>query len=98
MLLPSACVESTVLSPPSQISRPRACGRSSSSGLRTHENVLGFLPGEYYAPTKWQPYTFGDQCFAIREVENKKPHDDHDITNFELDDVGTGPRHMQSVA
>ena len=52
-----------------------------------YENVLGFQPGEYYAPTKWQPYTFGEQYFAIREVENKKPHDDHDITNFELDEV-----------
>jgi predicted enzyme related to lactoylglutathione lyase len=52
-----------------------------------YENVLGFAPGEYYAPTKWQPYDFGDQYFAIREVDDKKPHDDFDITNFELDDV-----------
>jgi len=52
-----------------------------------YENVLGFQPGEYYEPTKWQPYTFADQYFAIREVEGKKPHDDLDITNFELDDV-----------
>ena len=52
-----------------------------------YETVLGFEPGEYYEPTKWQPYTFGDQYFAIREVENKIPHDDYDITNFELDDV-----------
>jgi predicted enzyme related to lactoylglutathione lyase len=52
-----------------------------------YENVLGFQPGEYYEPTKWQPYTFADQYFAIREVEGKKPHDDFDITNFEVDDV-----------
>ena len=52
-----------------------------------YENVLGFRPGECYEPTKWQPYTFADQYFAIREVEGKKPHDDLDITNFELDDV-----------
>jgi catechol 2,3-dioxygenase-like lactoylglutathione lyase family enzyme len=52
-----------------------------------YENVLGFAPGEYYAPTKWQPYDFGEQYFAIREVDDKKPHDDYDITNFELDDV-----------
>jgi predicted enzyme related to lactoylglutathione lyase len=52
-----------------------------------YENVLGFVAGEYYAPTKWQPYDFGDQYFAIREVDDKKPHDDFDITNFELDDV-----------
>jgi catechol 2,3-dioxygenase-like lactoylglutathione lyase family enzyme len=31
-----------------------------------YETVLGFAPGEYYAPTKWQPYDFGDQYFAIR--------------------------------
>lgn len=49
--------------------------------------MLGFQPGEYYEPTKWQPYTFADQYFAIREVEAEKPHDDFDITNFELDDV-----------
>ena len=52
-----------------------------------YENVLGFEPGEYYEPTRWQPYRFGDQYFAIREIEDKKPHDDFDITNFELDDV-----------
>ncbi len=52
-----------------------------------YENVLGFQPGEYYEPTKWQPYSFGDQYFAIREVGGKRPHDDLDITNFELDDV-----------
>jgi catechol 2,3-dioxygenase-like lactoylglutathione lyase family enzyme len=53
-----------------------------------YENVLGFVPGEYYEPTKWQPYEFGGlQYFAIREVEGKKPHEDFDITNFELDDV-----------
>lgn len=49
--------------------------------------MLGFQPGEYYEPTKWQPYDVDDQYFAIREVENKQPHDDFDITNFELDDV-----------
>lgn len=52
-----------------------------------YEALLGFEPGEYYAPTKWQPYRFGDQYFAIREIEGKRPHDDLDITNFELDDV-----------
>jgi predicted enzyme related to lactoylglutathione lyase len=63
-----------------------------------YENVLGFAPGEYYAPTKWQPYEFGDQYFAIREVDDKKPHDDFDITNFELDDVeGVWARVKDSV-
>ena len=52
-----------------------------------YENVLGFQPDEYYEPTKWQPYSFADQYFAIREVGGKKPRDDLDITNFELDDV-----------
>jgi catechol 2,3-dioxygenase-like lactoylglutathione lyase family enzyme len=47
-----------------------------------YENVLGLQPGEYYEPTKWQPYTSADQYFAIREVEAKKLHDDFDITNF----------------
>jgi predicted enzyme related to lactoylglutathione lyase len=52
-----------------------------------YENVLGFQPGEYYEPTKWQPYTFAGQYFAIREIESKTSRDDLDITNFELDDV-----------
>ena len=52
-----------------------------------YEGVLGFQPGEYYEPTKWQPYIVGDQYFAIREVETTKPREDFDITNFELDDV-----------
>ena len=52
-----------------------------------YETLLGFEAGEFYAPTKWQPYRFGDQYFAIREIEQKRPHDDLDITNFELDDV-----------
>jgi predicted enzyme related to lactoylglutathione lyase len=52
-----------------------------------YENVLGFQPGEYYEPTKWQPYSFADQYFAIPEIESKTPRDDSDITNFELDDV-----------
>jgi catechol 2,3-dioxygenase-like lactoylglutathione lyase family enzyme len=26
-----------------------------------YESTLGFEPGEYYEPTKWQPYTFGEQ-------------------------------------
>jgi catechol 2,3-dioxygenase-like lactoylglutathione lyase family enzyme len=52
-----------------------------------YEGVLGFEPGEYYEPTKWQPFTFREQYFAIREVETRKPRDDYDITNFELDEV-----------
>jgi catechol 2,3-dioxygenase-like lactoylglutathione lyase family enzyme len=54
---------------------------------RFYENVLGFEPGQFYEPTSWQPYNFGDQYFAIREMVNRQPHDDFDITNFELDDV-----------
>jgi catechol 2,3-dioxygenase-like lactoylglutathione lyase family enzyme len=52
-----------------------------------YANVLGFRPGTYYEPTKWQPYTVGGLYFAIREIGNRKPRDDFDITNFELDDV-----------
>src|SRR5262249_19285658 len=52
-----------------------------------YENLLGFEPGEFYAPTKCQPYHFGDQYFGIREVAELRPRDDFDITNFELDEV-----------
>jgi len=52
-----------------------------------YELVLGFEPGAFYAPTKWQPYNFGDQYFAVREVADKRPRDDFDITNFELDEI-----------
>ena len=34
------------------------------------------------------PTTSATSYFAIREVDEKKAHDDFDITNFELDDVG----------
>ncbi|HSX31140.1 MAG TPA: VOC family protein [Candidatus Saccharimonadales bacterium] len=52
-----------------------------------YEQVLGFEPGEYYEPTKWQPYNFGNQYLAIREVETLKPRGSLDITNFEVEDV-----------
>jgi catechol 2,3-dioxygenase-like lactoylglutathione lyase family enzyme len=52
-----------------------------------YENVLGFEPGKYYEPTKWQPFTVDKQYFAIREVDSQKPRDDFDITNFKVDDV-----------
>jgi len=52
-----------------------------------YEHLLGFQPGEYYELTKWQPYNFGRQYFAIREVENRQRYSSLDITNFELEAV-----------
>ncbi|MFL6137224.1 MAG: VOC family protein [Frankiaceae bacterium] len=52
-----------------------------------YERILGFEPGRFYEPTKWQPYQCGGQYFAIREVERSASRDDYDITNFEMSDV-----------
>jgi catechol 2,3-dioxygenase-like lactoylglutathione lyase family enzyme len=35
---------------------------------RFYEDVLGFEPGAFYEPTRWQPYNFGAQFFGIREI------------------------------
>jgi predicted enzyme related to lactoylglutathione lyase len=52
-----------------------------------YEEILGFVPGEYYSPTNWQPYMFNDQIFGIRELHGYVRVQSYDITNFELDDV-----------
>ncbi len=52
-----------------------------------YENILGFTPGDYYAPTNWQSYRFNEQLFAIREKTGFKRAESFDITNFEVGDV-----------
>lgn len=52
-----------------------------------YEGSLGFIPGEYYSPTNWQPYEFSNQLFGIREKPGFVRAESYDITNFELDDV-----------
>ena len=52
-----------------------------------YETLLGLEPGEFYEPTKWQPYSVGDAYFAIREVPGCARHDALDITNFDVQDV-----------
>ena len=32
---------------------------------RFYEDLLGFEAGEFYEPTRWQPYNFGDQFFGL---------------------------------
>jgi catechol 2,3-dioxygenase-like lactoylglutathione lyase family enzyme len=52
-----------------------------------YEDVIGFEPGEFYEPTRWQPYFFGGQFFGIREVTSFARQESFDITNFKVDDV-----------
>ncbi len=52
-----------------------------------YQGLLGFEPGEYYAPTNWQPYKFGGQIFGIREMPGFTRAESFDITNFEIGDV-----------
>ena len=52
-----------------------------------YEDILGFVPGEFYEPTRWQPYDLGGRYFAIREIEHAQHRDNFDITNFDVDDV-----------
>jgi len=54
-----------------------------------YEEVLGFTPGEFYEPTRWQPYNFGDQFFGIREILNSDRRSREDILNFACADVET---------
>jgi predicted enzyme related to lactoylglutathione lyase len=52
-----------------------------------YEGLLGFTADEYYAPTNWQPFRFGNQLFGIREMPDFKRTDSFDIINFETDDI-----------
>lgn len=52
-----------------------------------YEDVLGFVPGDFYEPTRWQPYNFGDQFFGIREIPASKGRTRDDILNFACADV-----------
>jgi catechol 2,3-dioxygenase-like lactoylglutathione lyase family enzyme len=52
-----------------------------------YEGVLGFEPGEFYEPTRWQPYWFDDGFFGIREAPSFTRPDSLDITNFKVADV-----------
>ena len=53
-----------------------------------YEGVLGFVPDAYYAPTRWQPYTFeGRVYFAIIEVPDLQRRAWSDIVNFDVDEI-----------
>lgn len=52
-----------------------------------YENVLGFRPGTFYEPTRWQPYYFNGQFFGIREEPDFVRLRSDDITNFQVDEI-----------
>jgi catechol 2,3-dioxygenase-like lactoylglutathione lyase family enzyme len=53
-----------------------------------YEDVLGFVPGAYYAPTRWQPYEFeGRAYFAIIEVPEVRRQGWSDVTNFDVEGI-----------
>ena len=55
-----------------------------------YEQVLGFVPGAYYAPTRWQSYAFdGRAYFAIIEVADGRGHPKGNIVNFDVNEIQT---------
>lgn len=53
-----------------------------------YEGVLGFVPDDYYAPTRWQPYKFdGRTYFAIIEVPGFQRNAGSDVVNFDVDEI-----------
>lgn len=54
-----------------------------------YADVLGFTAGDYYEPTRWQPFTCGDRLFGIRQMDGFQRSPSFDITNFEVNDVAT---------
>ena len=55
-----------------------------------YEEVLGFVPDAYYAPTRWQPYKFeGRAYFAIIEVADLQRAPWADVVNFDVHDVAS---------
>ena len=52
-----------------------------------YEIVLGFRPGAFYEPTRWQPYYFNGQFFGIREKPDFVRPPSDDITNFQVDEI-----------
>jgi predicted enzyme related to lactoylglutathione lyase len=53
-----------------------------------YEGVLGFTPGSYYEPTRWQPYEFdGRAYFAIIEVPGLQREAWADVVNFDVDEI-----------
>jgi predicted enzyme related to lactoylglutathione lyase len=63
------------------------CVANVSRSKAFYENVLGFQPGEFYEPTRWQPYWFEGQFFGVREVDSFSRQESFDITNFKVADV-----------
>ena len=61
--------------------------RDLAASREFYESLLGFEPGEFYEPTRWQPYSAGDTYFAIREIPDGTRPDTLDITNFDVEDV-----------
>jgi catechol 2,3-dioxygenase-like lactoylglutathione lyase family enzyme len=53
-----------------------------------YEGVLGFIPGDYYAPTRWQAYKFEGRAYlALIEVPGFRRQAGGDIVNFDVEEV-----------
>ena len=53
-----------------------------------YEEVLGFIPGSYYEPTRWQPYTFDRRAyFAIIEVPGFQRAAGADMVNLYVKEI-----------
>ena len=53
-----------------------------------YEEVLGFVPGDYYAPTRWQSYRFDGRAYlAIIEMPGLRREAGGDIVNFDVAEV-----------
>jgi catechol 2,3-dioxygenase-like lactoylglutathione lyase family enzyme len=53
-----------------------------------YEDVLGFVPDAYYAPTRWQPYKFEGRAYlALIEVPGFQRQAGGDIVNFQVQEI-----------
>ena len=53
-----------------------------------YEEMLGFVPGDYYAPTRWQSYRFDGRAYlAIIEVAGLRREAGGDIVNFDVAEI-----------
>ncbi len=53
-----------------------------------YEKTLGFTPGVFYEPTRWQSYAFeGNSGFGIIEKKDLKRENTGDIINFRMEKI-----------
>ncbi len=65
---------------------------------RFYEDLLGFQPGDFYEPTRWQPYEVGGQFFGIRENPGCDHRERLDVLNLVAPNVESLWQRVQGEA